>query len=212
MGRLRYVLVNPENPRSLATRTRARRWLKFADVFPDLGAANVLDLGGAPRYWRQAPLRPAHVTTVNLKPAQCPESWITHVVADACQVDDLGSYDIVFSNSLIEHVGGHERRIRLAELITNSGPRFWVQTPYRYFPIEPHFLVPAMQFMPVTVRAAIATRWQVGPRHRSYEDALHVVQRIELIGMRQLRSYFPEGRIEIEWFAGLPKSITAVRG
>ncbi|HEU5267140.1 MAG TPA: hypothetical protein VFU35_10595, partial [Jatrophihabitans sp.] len=123
----------------------------------------------------------------------------------------IGTFDIVFSNSLLEHVGGHERRRRLAELVTASAPRYWVQTPYRYFPVEPHFVVPGMQFLPLGARAAIAERWHAGPRRLARADALTMVEWIELIGIRQLRSYFPQADIEIERLAGLPKSIIAVK-
>ena len=190
---------------------RARRWEIFSAAFPDLREAKLLDLGGSPRFWRNAPAHPAHVTSVNLSPAQADEPWITHTVGDACEVGDLGTFDIVFSNSLIEHVGGHERRLRLAELVVTSAPRFWVQTPYRYFPVEPHFVVPGMQFLPLGARAAIAQRWHAGPRRIPSDQALTMVEWIDLIGIRQLRSYFPQARIEVERLGGLPKSIIAVK-
>jgi hypothetical protein len=151
------------------------------------------------------------VTSVNLSPAESDEPWITHVVGDACEIGNIGTFDIVFSNSLIEHVGGHERRLRLAELVTVSAPRYWVQTPYRYFPIEPHFVVPGMQFLPLGARAAIAERWHAGPRRRPPAEALRMVEWIELLGIRQLGSYFPQAQIAIERLAGVPKSIIAVR-
>jgi hypothetical protein len=208
---MRWILVNPDNPNSLGARMRIRRWDLFSAAFPDLREAKVLDLGGGPRFWRNAPEHPAHVTSVNLSPVAADEPWITHIVGDACTIGDLGSFDIVFSNSLIEHVGGHERRLRLAELVGTSAPRYWVQTPYRYFPIEPHFVVPGMQFLPLGARAAIAERWHAGPRRIPPADALTMVEWIELLGIRQLRSYFPQARIEIERIGRVPKSIIAVR-
>jgi hypothetical protein len=207
---MRWVLVNPDNPKSVAARMRARRWAMLLAAFPDFEDAKVLDLGGNPRFWRNAPLRPAHVTTVNLASAATDESWLTHVVGDACEVGSLGTFDLVFSNSLIEHVGGHERRSRLAELVNASAPRCWVQTPYRYFPIEPHFVVPGMQFLPIGTRAAIAARWHAGPRRITAEEARTMVEWIELIGIRQLHSYFPQAQIAIERVGGVPKSIIAI--
>ncbi len=207
---MRWVLVNPDNPKSVGARMRARRWAMLVAAFPDLEDAKVLDVGGNPRFWHNAPLHPAHVTTVNLSPAEADDPWLTHVVADACEVGSLGTFDLVFSNSLIEHVGGHQRRLRLAELITASATRYWVQTPYRYCPVEPHFVVPGMQFLPLGTRAAIAARWHAGPRRLDPDEARTMVEWIELIGIRQLRSYFPQARIEIERLGGVPKSIIAV--
>jgi hypothetical protein len=208
--RMRWILVNPDNPRSLGARTRARRWAMLMSAFPDLEHAKVLDVGGNPRFWRNAPQHPEHVTTVNLSPAAADEPWVTHVVGDACELGNLGTFDLVFSNSLIEHVGGHERRLRLAEFITAASSRYWVQTPYRYFPVEPHFVVPGMQFLPLGPRAAIAARWHAGPRRIPTDEARTMVEWIELIGIRQLRGYFPQARIEIERIGGVPKSIVAV--
>ncbi len=207
---MRWILVNPDNPRSLGARTRARRWSMLMSAFPDLADAKVLDVGGNPRFWRNAPLHPAHVTTVNLSAADADEPWVTHFTGDVCQMGSLGTFDFVFSNSLIEHVGGHERRLRLAEFVTASASRYWVQTPYRYFPIEPHFVVPGMQFLPLGTRAAIAARWHAGPRRITAHEARTMVEWIDLIGIRQLHSYFPQARIAVERIGGLPKSIIAV--
>lgn len=210
MGKVRYALVNPDNSKSLSAKLRARRWDMFANAFPDLTDARVLDLGGTPKFWRTTPERPAHVTTVNLAAADSPEPWIDHVTGDACEINDLGDFDIVFSNSLIEHVGGHHKRRQLADVVLRSAPRYWVQTPYRYFPVEPHFVVPAMQFLPTGARATIASRWHAGPWHLPREEALEMVMSIELIGIRQLQGYFPSAEIAVERFGGLPKSIIAL--
>jgi len=68
-----------------------------------------------------------------------------------------------------------------------------------------------MQFMSTNARAAIAQRWHAGPRRISREAATAMVDGIELIGIRQLRGYFPDAEIVIERIAGLPKSIVAAR-
>jgi hypothetical protein len=86
------------------------------------------------------------------------------VVADACTYDEP-TVDLVVSNSLIEHVGGVGPRRQLAETIRGLAPQYWVQTPYRYFPLEPHWMFPGMQFLPLNVRARLARRrWTVGTR------------------------------------------------
>jgi hypothetical protein len=210
MVRLRDVLTDPDRPQSLRAKRRERRWELFEATFPNLAEYRVLDLGGMPRFWRIVPNRPAHVTTVNVQPADAEEPWSTHVVADACEFSPPGEFDLVFSNSLIEHVGGHYRRSQLAEVIKAAAPRYWVQTPYRYFPVEPHFVVPGMQFLPVGAQAKIAQHWHAGFRPAGQTDSLEKVQSIELIGIRQLETYFPGAIIEKERIIGVPTSIIAV--
>ncbi|HEX4655360.1 MAG TPA: hypothetical protein VH274_06445, partial [Mycobacteriales bacterium] len=142
-----------EARRRLSDKTRARRWVEVQRRFPDLATMRVLDLGGTLRMWASAPVRPKHVTIVNLDPRlDSPTSdWYDVLPGDACAPDaellDRG-YDLVYSNSLLEHVGGHAKRRELATVIRDAAPLHWVQTPYRYFPIEPHWLVPGMQFLP----------------------------------------------------------------
>ena len=127
----------------------------------------VVDLGGTVEAWERAPIKPAHVTVLNLfEPGSSSVDWITPVMGDACDAKavldaELGSadYDVVFSNAVLEHVGGHASCLKFAESVHALAPRHWVQTPYRYFPIEPHWLFPGMQFLPVAARARIAATW-----------------------------------------------------
>jgi hypothetical protein len=121
---------------------------------------SVVDLGGRVGFWRQLPVRPKYVHVVSLEPAPAdlPE-WVEVDHGDACalpaEIADR-RYDLVFSNSVIEHVGGHRCRLRFAEAVHALAPAYWVQTPYRYFPIEPHWIAPGMQFLPVVVRREVA--------------------------------------------------------
>lgn len=218
MDRITSALINPHNPRSLSTRLRGKRWDQFAARFPDLDRMRVLDLGGTPAYWRNAPIRPAAVTVVNLDPVQlapAPGEAIVTVQGDACDLPDeirRERFDLVVSNSVLEHVGGHAQRERFAESVHQSAPHHWVQTPYRYFPIEPHWLFPGFQWLPVAAQALVTQRWPLGHRHATDKAAATVwALEAELLSITEMRHYFPDSQIWRERFAGLPKSLVAVR-
>jgi hypothetical protein len=213
-ARRRFV----DSPTSLGARARERRWELFQRLFPDVASWHVLDLGGTTEWWHRAPLRPASVTVLNLlEPGEASEEWLRPVTGDACAAGEVlhaagvsTAYDLVFSNSLMEHVGGHASRLALAAQVRSLAPRHWVQTPYRYFPIEPHWLFPGLQFIPTAARAPLAAWWPLAhSKPADRHEAMSEVQWTELIGIAELRAYFPGSEIHREKVAGLTKSIVA---
>jgi hypothetical protein len=211
---LRWRIV--DNPDSLGARLQERRAHWLADTFPDLAQMSLIDLGGRIATWERAPVRPKRVHVVNLEPppAEVPE-WAETDHGDACALPAhiaRRRYDVVFSNSVIEHVGGHERRLRFAESVHLLADAHWVQTPYRYFPIEPHWLVPGMQFLPVVARTELALRWPLAyTPDTTREEAMKWVLWTELIDRTQMRHYFPDSVLRMEKVFGLPKSLIAYR-
>jgi hypothetical protein len=215
---LRKVFV--ESPGSLGAKARAKRWHLLDKAFPAFREMDVVDLGGTVDSWLRAPVRPNNVTVGNLyEPGESAEPWLTPVTGDACLAQSvLGAaglptrYDVAFSNSLLEHVGGHAMRCALAGQVKSIADFHWIQTPYRYFPIEPHWLFPMMQFMPVNVRTVIAQTWPLAnSRANDPVEARSVVQWTDLIGIAQMRSYFPDSEIVLERAFGLTKSLMAVQ-
>jgi hypothetical protein len=208
--------VTGQGPNSLGSRRRQQRLLWLAATFPDLADMSVIDLGGRLGIWRHAPVRPKRVHMINLAapPEDLPE-WADFDLGDACALPaHIASrrYDLVFSNSVIEHVGGHERRERFAESVHLLAGAHWVQTPYRYFPIEPHWLAPGMQFLPVTVRTWYGHRWPLGFRQdKTRQQVLDRVLNVELIDRTQMRYYFPDSSLRMERVFGVPKSMIAYR-
>jgi len=202
------------SPGSISGRARARRWSEMMRYFPELAEMRVLDLGGTPLSWNHAPVLPAQVVCVNLDSSHAAtDERVTGLVADACDLPDslkAEHFDLVYSNSLMEHVGGHDRRKRFADTVHTRADRHWVQTPYRYFPVEPHWIFPGMQWLPFRARVAISQYWPHGPspRHDPVQAAADVAE-IELLSMTEMRSYFPGSAIWLERFAGLPKSLVA---
>jgi hypothetical protein len=207
---------------SLSQRARDRRHRRLLESFPDLEDLSVVDLGGTVDYWIRSGLRPARVVVVNLSDGALDRSdpsseWITTRRGDACEFDGGGeSFDLAFSNSVIEHVGGFVRRRQFADRIHELAPRHWVQTPDRYFPIEPHWGVPCLQFLPDRPRLWIATRWSWGPRGDSERSPERIAANeqeclmTELVSATELRRLFPGSEIWSERVAGVSKSLVAI--
>jgi len=214
---LRSLIADASRPGSLAARARERRWLDFEAVFPEFADMSVIDLGGTADFWASVPRRPAHLTVLN--PAVGSESllpWADLVTGDACLPPDAlagCSFDLVYSNSTIEHVGGHSRRQLFAGVVSRLGEHMWIQTPYRYFPIEPHFVIPWFQHLPVAARCTIAARWPLMPSQFPTEptEIREEVMEIELLSIAEMEAYFPEATIEFERVAGMVKSLIALR-
>jgi hypothetical protein len=204
------------NPDSLGGRRREERARWLVETFPDLAQMSVIDLGGRIPTWQRAPVRPKHVHVVNMEPSRTDiPDWAEFDLGDACALPAHIAgrrYDLVFANSVIEHVGGHERRERFADSVHQLSDAHWVQTPYRYFPIEPHWMAPGMQFMPVAARAQLARQWPLSyGRGKSRDTALRTVLGVELLDRTQFRYYFPDSLIRTETILGVPKSLIAYR-
>jgi hypothetical protein len=143
--------------------------------------------------------------------------WMEVVAGDACDPPRAlrgERFDLVFSNSVIEHVGGHARRRQFAAAVHELAPAHWIQTPNRWFPVEPHWVCPGFQFLPPPAQAAVMRRWPVGnycARSWTREEALRLVLGTELLSPAQMRFYFPRSELVRERFAGLAKSLIAVR-
>lgn len=187
------------------------------------GAVSILDAGGRETYWNAIDRgflehHRVHVTLVNL-PCDLgggDNPMFTHAVGDAC---DLGRYpdaafDIVHSNSVIEHVGNWHRVDAFAAEARRLAPNLFVQTPYFWFPLEPHFIKPLHHWLPKPLRASMWMRFRMGRRGRA-SNLGDAMRRLDdepyLLDQRMLRFLFPDCRILKERFLGLTKSLIAYR-
>jgi hypothetical protein len=206
-------IVGAYDSDSLSARARQKRWHQFEAAFPDISELTVLDLGGDARAWRSAPVRPRRVILVNVFDQEVEEPWMEALNADACDPEaDLPGADLIYSNSVIEHVGGHWRRQRFAAAVRKAD-RYWVQTPNRYFPIEPHFMMPWLQHFPLRAKAFLVAHWPVGhyASYRDREKILEGAMDIELLSGAEMGIYFPDAEIRRERVLGLTKSLIAVK-
>jgi SAM-dependent methyltransferase len=86
-------------------------------------------------------------------------------------------FDLVYCSSVIEHVPP-ERREAFASEIRRVGRGWFVQTPAFSFPIEPHALLPAAHWLPVSLRK---TYWRLGAAG-DWED-IALLRRREMEGL-----------------------------
>lgn len=226
MGRLVRALTDYHHPQSLGSRLRAKRiallLLLIDEAFQKRKSVRILDLGGTRTYWGVvAPeilaARKVTVTVLNLpgKIRERDDARFRFVDGDACNLSEYDDnvFDIVHSNSVIEHVGDQSRMEAFAREVRRLGPAYFVQTPNYWFPIEPHFFCPGFQWLPETWRAGLLVRTGLGQyaRAASMEDALSAVRGIRLLTRRSMAALFPDARIATERFALLPKSLMAIR-
>lgn len=191
-------------------RRRRMRWF-YLRMRPEPGT-RVLDVGGYPYTWRHSEV-PLDVTTLNLD--QVPdEPCARAVVGDACNLAYPDqSFNIVFSNSVIEHVGTFERQSAFAKECRRVGKNLWIQTPAREFVIEPHLVTPFIHFAPVTwqrklLRNFTVWGWLKRPTTAEVDGFLSEVR---LISRQEMQLLFPDCLIKTERFLGLPKSYIAIR-
>lgn len=170
---------------------------------------SVLDLGGQPMIWDTVPVR-MDLTILNLPGAARVEHRSHHatryVEGDACQVEGFEehSFDIVFSNSVIEHVGDSHKQSDFAREVRRLGKSYWVQTPSKWFPIEAHCGMPFWWFYPAAVRRYLIKRWR-----EKLPAWTQMVAETTVLTKRDLTRLFPEAQILVERSFGFPKSYVA---
>jgi 2-polyprenyl-3-methyl-5-hydroxy-6-metoxy-1,4-benzoquinol methylase len=187
---------------------RRRRYVMFEQLCALQPSDRIVDIGAG---WGAALERFNDVNpivAVDLHPDT--STWLGSPNVTAMQADgtdlpfgDL-EFDVAFSNSVIEHVPAALQASFAAE-VQRVARRYFVQTPNRYFPIEPHYQLPLFQFLPERVRRELNRRYTLGWQAKGQWEE------INLLSYRDLRRLFPDAEIHRERVFGLTKSLIAVR-
>ena len=79
---------------------------------------------------------------------------IAYVQGDACALPFAdASFDVLYSNAVIEHVGGRARQEEFVREALRVGRRVFVTTPNRWFPVEVHTRLPLVHWLPARLAA-----------------------------------------------------------
>jgi len=195
-----------------SSKSRKGRMTKLAGIFDFKPGARILDLGGQAEIWEHVTV-PLDITILNLPgvAAAPPEGAIhqfTFVEGDACNVEafEANSFDFVFSNSVIEHVGDEKNQAAFAREVRRLSGRYWVQTPSIWFPIEAHTGMPFWFFMPRSIRALIIRRWE-----KKLPAWTGMVKGTTVLSRRAMRAFFTDASLVTERKYGFPKSYIAYK-
>lgn len=216
-------LADNRDPRSLASRLRRERFRRVLELLRAAGPRpRVLDVGGTWSYWRQMLAEldlPLRLTLLNLSAAPVDESGsadVESVAGDARHMPQFGdrSFDLAFSNSVIEHVGGDADQQAMADEVRRVGRAYYVQTPHLHFPIEAHYLFPFWQYLPLSTRGWLAARrsWGWMPRAEDDHAGREQAAGIRLLDARRMRALFPDAELARERLGPFTKSLIAIRG
>jgi len=197
---------------------RGKRIQRFLQMFDPGPRTRVLEVGGLPRSWEGVPIE-FQMTILNTTDLEDHESAfltssMNFVIGDGTKMPWAdGEFDIVFSNSVIEHLGTAEAQAAFARECRRVGKAYWIQTPAREFPIEPHYFGPCVHWFSRPVQKRLLRNFTLwGLLGRPREEILDLVlAELRLLRRAEFESLFPDGQIWTERLLGLPKSYTAYR-
>jgi hypothetical protein len=210
-------IVDHRSAASLAAHLRRRRFELFNSIVSRISKpVHILDVGGEQVFWKVMGLvgsEDYRITLLNIYPVEVSLPYFSSVLGDATDLSQFSDqeFDLVFSNSVIEHLGSLREQQRMAREVQRVGRNYYVQTPNRYFPLEPHFLIPFFQFFPENLQVALLQRFDLGwyQKMPDREAARQHVRSHRLLTERELRRLFAGGSLYKEKIFGLTKSFVA---
>ena len=201
------------NDKSLASKMRRKRFLLFQTLLSQLAPPiKILDVGGTHNFWHSMGLIPSEEISITILNRQTEVDTIPpfyYYLGDAREMKHfaMDDFDVVFSNSVIEHVGSFKDQMKMASEIQRIGKYYFLQTPNKYFPLEPHFLFPFFQFLPHSIQVSLLMNFDMGwMKKASYAEAMEIANSIRLLSKRELLALFPNASLYKEKFMGATKS------
>ncbi len=200
---------------------RRKRMAWFLDQMRLSPHVRILDVGGRADFWNELkqPVRQLDIVNVEGDPGTLAATedrpWMRVGYGNALALDFKDkSYDLVFSNSVIEHVQTWENQVKFAKEADRVGKGLWVQTPAREFFIEPHYIAPFIHWIPIPLRRKLIRwctiwGWIERPSQQRIDDT---IAEIRLLSYKEFRTLFPDCEILRERFLGVfTKSYIAVK-
>jgi SAM-dependent methyltransferase len=186
---------------AVSLRSRRRKLELFLDALRPTPETTVLDVGadelgfgegdgcGTLNFFEELYPWPDRITALGLQEGMAFRARYPHVryvQGDACALPFAdGEFDVVFSNAVIEHVGGREQQLRFVAEALRVGRSVFITTPNRRFPLEVHTRLPLVHWLPDPATHAI-----YGALGKDFAKEIHLLSR------RRLASLFP-GRVRI---------------
>lgn len=193
------------------TKWRVARFREFLSRVAPPPRAKIVDLGGTPGVWDLVD-HDFEVTLVNL-PGSFPKvsncTGIRFVEADATNLEDVfesKAFDVVYSNSVIEHVGDENMQNAFAAQVRRLADAFWVQTPSIHFPFEVHTQIPFYWRLPAKLRQSLIKKWE-----RELPAWTEMIKGTRVLREDRMHELFPNSQVYHERSFGFEKSYSLFR-
>lgn len=213
--RLIKRVADNSNHTSWSHQFRSQRFQFFLSLMENLPRPlKILDIGGTLAFWKAMGFQDEQVsiTLLNLSEQPVDQPNFLSVAGDATRLHFPDqSFDIVFSNSVIEHLFTRENQQKMAAEVQRVGKHYFIQTPNYWFPLEPHWLFPCFQFLPFSLRVWLTQYFSLGhiPKPANKEAAIQQVKEIQLLTQSELQDLFPNAAIYKERLVFWNKSFVA---
>lgn len=191
---------------------RRKRMNEFSFKFGLTAESRILDVGGSLFNWLLIPIQPK-ITILNISLEKQNSHNVRLILGDGCHLPFTDkSFDVVYSNSVIEHLGNYEMQGLFANEIRRVGRFYYVQTPNKWFPVEPHLITPFIHWLPLWLERKLLRNftmwgWLTRP---TYTQCKNFINEIHLLEEKEIRHLFPECEILHERLFGLNKSLIAI--
>jgi hypothetical protein len=213
-------LTDPDDVGSLSNRFRLKRFAIFRRLLASVPKpVTILDVGGTEKYWENMGFDKeagVEIIVMNIHHIEVHHSNFQSIVGDARDMREFRDkeLDVVFSNAVLQALGNFEDQYRMANEIRRVGKRYFVQAPSRYFPIEPHSLLPFFQFLPLSIQVWLITHSSIGwyKGVSDAQEAREMVSSIRLLTKKEMTALFPGGEIIEERLCFLVKSFIVYAG
>jgi predicted SAM-dependent methyltransferase len=213
------LLASSDNPNSLGNRFRKQRFQFFENLlksnFEGKFPVKILDIGGMVHFWKDQDLLKSckvEIIMLNLSAEEVQIKGLSSMAGDATDLSQFadGSFDLVFSNSVIEHLYTWENQQKMAKEAMRVGKKFFVHTPNRHFFMEAHYALPFVQYLPKNLTRFLLTKTNLS-RGAQWDpkEAQQYLDEIRLLTYSEMKTLFPGAKIYNEKFFGMNKSFSA---
>ena len=199
--------------RHYSRKSRHQKFELFETVLRPRPEDSILDIGASGRVFSAYTFGdyypyPERITGAGVELDEVRSARLAHplsryAVLDGCRLPFADrSFDIVFSNAVIEHILGDRRQEQFTREVMRVGKSWFVTTPNYWFLFESHYHLPFIQFLPRPLQ-------RVYNRLFGTHIAKGEVQELALLSARALRNLFPVGRIEKVRVTFWPETLVA---
>lgn len=163
-------------------------------------------------------LVPKQVTLLNSNPVHLSSDNNNYqtIVGDARKLPFTdGQFDLVFSNSVIEHVGNSTDKSEFAKECQRVGKEIYIQTPNRWFPVEPHIVALFIHWLPrnlykkvhfISIMHLYQTYLRLKNGNSGTVNTYKSANGADMLSYQQFKQLFPKYTIYKERTLGLDKS------